>query len=47
MYEVGLDGTYMDSVERNIAVLNIIRIAKALKVEVGDLFPGIRGLSVE
>lgn len=49
-YEVGLDRTYMGSVERgerNIAAINLIRIAKALKVEVGDLFPPIRGLSTE
>lgn len=40
--EVGLDRTYMGGIERgkrNIAALNIVRIAKALKVEVGDLFP--------
>ena len=38
--EVGLDRTYMGSVERgerNIAALNLIRIAKTLKVEVGAL----------
>lgn len=49
-YEVGLDRTYMGGVERgerNIAALNIIRIAKALKVEVGELFPAVRGLMVE
>lgn len=37
--EVGLDRTYMGSVERgerNIATLNLIRIAKCLNVEVGD-----------
>ena len=39
--EVGLDRSYMGSVERgerNVATLNLIRIAKALKVGVGDLF---------
>lgn len=44
-YEVGLDRTYMGSVERgerNIAAINLIRIAKTLKIEVGDLFPSIR-----
>lgn len=46
-YEVGLDRTYMGSVERgerNIATLNLIRIAKTLKVEIGELFPSIRSL---
>jgi transcriptional regulator with XRE-family HTH domain len=49
-YEVGLDRTYMGSVERgerNIAAINLIRIAKTLKVEVGELFPAIRSLSIE
>jgi transcriptional regulator with XRE-family HTH domain len=49
-YEVGLDRTYMGSVERgerNIAALNLVRIAKALKVEVGELFPTIRTLYVD
>ena len=48
--EVGLDRTYMGSVERgerNIAALNLIRIAKTLKVEVGALFPSAQGLSVD
>jgi len=43
-YEVGLDRTYMGSVkrgERNIAAINLIRIAKTLKMEVGELFPTI------
>ncbi|MHB1949141.1 MAG: helix-turn-helix transcriptional regulator [Gammaproteobacteria bacterium] len=46
-YEVGLDRTYMGSVERserNIATINLIRIAKTLKVEVGEIFPSIRVL---
>jgi transcriptional regulator with XRE-family HTH domain len=46
--EVGLDRTYMGSVERgerNIAVLNLIKIAKALKVELGELFPSTRSLA--
>lgn len=49
-YEVGLDRTYMGGVERgerNIATLNLIRIAKILKVEVGDLFPIIKSLNLE
>jgi hypothetical protein len=33
--------------EHNIAAINIIRIAKALKMEVGELFPAIRTLSVD
>lgn len=48
-YEVGLDRTYMGSVERgerNIAVINLIRIAKALKIEIGELFPSIRTLQI-
>ncbi len=48
-YEIGLDRTYMGSVERgerNIAAINIIRIAKALKVEIGELFPLIRNLNI-
>ena len=49
-YEVGLDRTYMGSVEigeRNIAILNLIRIAKTLSIEVGELFPAIRSLRVD
>ena len=45
--EVGLDRSYMGGVERgerNVATLNLIKIAKALKVEVGDLFPSIKTL---
>ena len=48
-YEVGLDRTYMGSVERgerNLAAINLIRIAKALKVEVGELFPPCRTLNI-
>ncbi|NCT56933.1 MAG: helix-turn-helix transcriptional regulator [Legionella sp.] len=40
--ESGVDRSYMGSVERgerNIAALNLIKIAQALNVEVGDLFP--------
>ena len=47
-YEVGLDRTYMGSIERgerNIAAINLIRIAKTLKVEVGALFPAAKSLS--
>ncbi len=49
-YEVGLDRTYMGSVERgerNIAAINLIRIAKTLKVDVGKLFPSIKTLVVD
>lgn len=49
-YEVGLDRTYMGSVERgerNIAALNLIKIAKALKAELGDLFPPSRSLHLD
>lgn len=40
--EVGLDRTYIGGIERgerNIAALNLIRIAVFLNVEVGELFP--------
>lgn len=43
-----LDRTYMGGVERgerNISTLNLIRIAKTLKIEVGELFPAIKSLS--
>lgn len=42
--EVGLDRTYVGGIERgerNIAILNLIRIAIALNVEIGQLFPSI------
>ncbi|MBA2650113.1 MAG: helix-turn-helix transcriptional regulator [Legionella sp.] len=45
--EAGLDRTYMGGVERgerNLATLNLIRIAAALDVEVGELFPPINTL---
>ena len=41
---VGLDRAYYGGVERgerNVAALNLIRIASALGVEVGELFPTI------
>ncbi|KPJ67502.1 MAG: XRE family transcriptional regulator [Coxiella sp. DG_40] len=43
--EVEIDRSYMGGIERgerNIAALNLIRIAKTLKVEVGELFPPIK-----
>jgi DNA-binding XRE family transcriptional regulator len=45
--QVGLDRSYYGAVERgqrNISLLNLIRIAAALQVEVGALFPPIREL---
>lgn len=46
--EVGIDRSYMGGIERgerNVAALNLIRIAKALGVEVGEIFPSIKSLS--
>ena len=43
--EAGLDRAYYGGVERgerNISSLNLILIASALKVEVGELFPSIK-----
>lgn len=40
---IGMARAYFGGVERgerNIAALNLIKIAKALEVEVGELFPG-------
>ena len=40
--EAGLDRAYYGGIERgerNLAALNLIKIAIALKVDVGDLFP--------
>lgn len=48
-YEAGLDRTYYSGVERgerNIAAINLARIAKALKVEVGELFPPVSHLPI-
>lgn len=45
--EVELDRSYMGGVERgerNVSALNLIKIAKALKIEVGELFPAIKTL---
>jgi len=49
-HEIGLDRTYMGGVERgerNIAAINLIRIAKALQVEVGELFPATKSLKLD
>jgi transcriptional regulator with XRE-family HTH domain len=48
--EVGLDRTYMGGIERgerNLAAINLIRIAKTLQVEVGELFPSAKSLSID
>jgi transcriptional regulator with XRE-family HTH domain len=45
--EAEIDRSYTGGIERgerNIAALNLIRIAKTLKVEVGELFPPIKTL---
>lgn len=45
--EAEIDRSYIGGIERgerNIAALNLIKIAKALKVELGELFPSIRVL---
>lgn len=47
---MGLDRTYIGSVERgerNLAALNLIRIAKTLNVEIRELFPAAKSLSVD
>lgn len=41
-YSAGLDRAYYGAIERgerNVSALNLMRIAAALGVEVGDLFP--------
>ena len=45
-----LDRAYYGGVERgerNIAALNLITIATVLGIEVGDLFPPLRGLKTK
>jgi len=45
--EAGLDCTYVGGIERgerNIATLNLVRIALALEVDVGTLFPSLHAL---
>jgi transcriptional regulator with XRE-family HTH domain len=45
--EAGLDRAYYGGVERgerNIAAINLVKIAAALEVEVGDLFPRLSAL---
>lgn len=46
-YQSGLARTYMGRVERgeqNISIQNLIKIALALKVEVGEIIPPIKQL---
>lgn len=46
--EMEFGRSYFGGVERgdrNVSAINLIRIAKALDVEVGDLFPKIKSLS--
>lgn len=41
---VGMDRTYYSGIERgerNVSALNLIRLAKALHVGFGDLFPSL------
>ena len=48
--EAGLDRAYYGGVERgerNISILNLIQIASALGVEMGDLFPSMKILTKE
>lgn len=47
--KAGLDRAYYGGVERgerNLATLNLIKIAAALGVEVGELFPSIADLPI-
>jgi transcriptional regulator with XRE-family HTH domain len=44
-HHVGLDRSYMGCIERgerNIATLNLVKIARGLNVPVGKLFKGIK-----
>lgn len=44
-HQAGLDRSYYGSVERgerNVSALNLMRIAAALQVEVGELFPQVQ-----
>ncbi len=44
-YSAGLDRAYYGAIERgerNVSALNLMRIAAALGVEVGDLFPKVK-----
>lgn len=49
-YEVGLERSYYGGIERgeyNVAAINLMKIAKTLNVEVGELFPSIRSISFD
>ena len=46
----GLDRAYYGGIERgerNVAALNLIKIARALNAEVGDLFPQLADLALD
>lgn len=46
-YELGMDRAYYGGLERgqrNVAMLNLIRVARGLNVELGDLFPRMSAL---
>ncbi len=48
--EMAFGRSYFGGVERgdrNVSAINLIRIAKALDVEVGDLFPAVNSLPPE
>jgi transcriptional regulator with XRE-family HTH domain len=45
--KIKIDRNYIGGIERgerNITILSLIKIAKALKIEVGELFPPIHNL---
>jgi transcriptional regulator with XRE-family HTH domain len=47
--KVDLDNAYVSDLERgkcNISVFSLMRLAKALNVQVGDLFPDVHNLSI-
>lgn len=47
-YELGMDRAYYGGLERgqrNVAMLNLIRVARGLSVEVGELFPAMSALN--
>lgn len=47
-HEAGISRAYYSGVERgerNVAALNLVRIAAALQVEVGELFPSVQSLA--
>lgn len=47
-HKVGMARAYFGGVERgerNVAALNLIRIAKALEVDIGELFPAVDELN--